>query len=120
MRKYIAPAESQACRLGVCVGRSTQTVDARVSTGLLRLEFEQFREGYSIAPVLDNVFIERLWRSLKYELIYPGDFASGAELLPALEHYFHFYNHQRHHQALGYRTPADLYPRRFIRKRSLP
>jgi len=37
---------------------------------------------------LDNVFIERLWRSLKYELIYPGDFASGADLYPALERYF--------------------------------
>jgi putative transposase len=57
---------------------------------------------------LDNVFIERLWRSLKYELIYPGDFLSGADLIPALENYFHFYNHQRPHQALGYRTPTDL------------
>jgi len=44
---------------------------------------------------LDNVFIERLWRSLKYELLYPGDFSSGLELFPALENYFHFYNHQR-------------------------
>lgn len=67
---------------------------------------------------LDNVFIERLWRSLKYELIYPGDFASGAELLPALDRYFHFYNHQRPHQALGYRTPAQLFPRQSIRKRA--
>jgi transposase InsO family protein len=39
---------------------------------------------------LDNVFIERLWRSLKYELIYPGDFASGANLYPALDHYLPF------------------------------
>jgi putative transposase len=68
---------------------------------------------------LDNVFIERLWRSLKYELIYPGDFASGLELWPALEEYFHFYNYQRPHQALGYRTPADLFPRPSKRKRSL-
>jgi putative transposase len=69
---------------------------------------------------LDNVFIERLWRSLKYELIYPVDVASGADLIPALERYFHFYNHQRPHQALGYRTPADLFPHRSIRKRSSP
>jgi putative transposase len=69
---------------------------------------------------LDNVFIERLWRSLKYELIYPGDFANGADLFQALHRYFHFYNHQRPHQALGYRTPADLFPRRSIRRRSLP
>jgi putative transposase len=81
------------------------------------------RRGISISMdgrgrALDNVFIERLWRSLKYELIYPGDFASGADLLPALDRYFQFYNHQRPHQALGYRTPADLFPRRSLRKRS--
>jgi len=69
---------------------------------------------------LDNVFIERLWRSLKYELIYPGDFANGADLFQALDRYFHFYNHQRPHQALNYRTPADLFPRRPIRKKSSP
>ena len=67
---------------------------------------------------LDNVFIERLWRSLKYELIYPGDFSSGLDLFPALEGYFHFYNYQRPHQALGYRSPAELFPSRSIRKRS--
>jgi len=69
---------------------------------------------------LDNVFIERLWRSLKYELIYPGDFADGVDLLAALDRYFHFYNHQRPHQALAYRTPADLYRRRPTRKNSSP
>jgi hypothetical protein len=62
------------------------------------------------------VFIERLWRSLKYELIYPGDFASGADLFTALERDFCFYNHQRPQQALAYRTPADLFPHRSIRK----
>jgi putative transposase len=67
---------------------------------------------------LDNVFVERLWRSLKYELIYPGDFANGADLWQELDRYFHFYNHQRPHQALGYRTPADLFPHRSKRKRS--
>jgi putative transposase len=66
----------------------------------------------------DNVFIERLWRSLKYELIYPGDFATGQDLFSALETYFHFYNHQRPHQALGYQTPADFYLHRSKRKRS--
>jgi hypothetical protein len=57
-----------------------------------------------------SVFIERLWRSLEYELIYPGGFASGLDLCLDLENHFHFYNHQRPHQALGYRTPADLFP----------
>lgn len=58
---------------------------------------------------LDNVFIERLWRSVKYELIYPGDFDSGAELWSALHCYFDHYNFRRPHQALDYRTPAELY-----------
>ena len=58
---------------------------------------------------LDNVFIERLWRSVKYELIYPGDFTSGAELWPALDLYFDHYNFHRPHQSLGYLTPATLY-----------
>lgn len=58
---------------------------------------------------LDNVFIERLWRSVKYELIYPGDFADGRELWLALERYFQFYNHRRPHQALDYRTPAEVW-----------
>src|SRR5689334_24977275 len=69
---------------------------------------------------LDNVFIERLWRSLKYELIYPGDFATGTDLFPALGRYFHFYNYQRPLQSLNYRTPADLFPRRSIRNKSSP
>ena len=58
---------------------------------------------------MDNVLIERLWRSVKYELIYPGDFASGAELWSALSRYFHHYNFRRPHQSLDYCTPAELY-----------
>ena len=66
---------------------------------------------------LDNVFIERLWRSLKYELIYPGDFPSGAALFAALTDYFDFYNYRRPHQALAYQTPADLFPHQHNRKK---
>src|SRR4029077_5040897 len=68
---------------------------------------------------LDHVLIERLGRLLQYELIYPRGFATGLELFPALDRYFHFYNHQRPHQALGYQTPADLFPHKSKRKRSL-
>jgi putative transposase len=57
---------------------------------------------------LDNVFIERLWRSVKYELVYPGAFQCGDELDSALDRYFGFYNFQRPQQAPAYRTPADL------------
>lgn len=58
---------------------------------------------------LDNVFIERLWRSLKYENVYLRDYASVAELQDGLRRYFDFYNHGRKHQALGNRTPAAVH-----------
>ncbi|HEX8896763.1 MAG TPA: integrase core domain-containing protein [Terriglobales bacterium] len=64
--------------------------------------------------------MRRLWRSLKYQLVYPRDFVSAADLFQALQRYFYFYNHQRPHQALGYGTPADLFPRQSKRKKSSP
>jgi putative transposase len=57
---------------------------------------------------LNNIFIERLWPSLKYELIYPGDFVNGADLFQALDRCFPFYNHQRPHEALGWRDGDSL------------
>lgn len=58
---------------------------------------------------LDNIFVERLWRSVKYEDIYLKEYASVPELEVGLEHYFRFYNHERPHQSLGYRTPAEVH-----------
>ena len=58
---------------------------------------------------LDNVFIERLWRSVKYEDIYLKDYESGADLYCGLERYFDFYDHHRIHQALDYRTPHEVF-----------
>lgn len=57
----------------------------------------------------DNIFVERLWRSLKYEDIYLHRYASAPALADGLERYFAFYNQERPHQSLGYRTPAELY-----------
>jgi len=58
---------------------------------------------------LDNVFIERLWRSVKYEEIYLNDYQSVSELMAGLDRYFKFYNHQRPHSALGEQTPAEMH-----------
>lgn len=58
---------------------------------------------------LDNIFTERLWRSVKYEEVYLHDYASPRQARHGLDTYFRFYNHDRPHQALQYRTPADLY-----------
>jgi putative transposase len=57
----------------------------------------------------DNIFTERLWRSLKYEEIYLADYASPREARQGIGQYFQFYNTERPHQALQYRRPADLY-----------
>jgi putative transposase len=58
---------------------------------------------------MDNIFVERLWRSLKYEEVYLKDYASVAEAGTSIERYFQFYNHERLHQSLDYRTPAAIY-----------
>ena len=58
---------------------------------------------------LDNIFSERLWRSVKYEEVYLKDYASGDDAFRGLKNYFKFYNGERLHQSLGYRTPASLY-----------
>jgi putative transposase len=60
---------------------------------------------------LDNVFVERLWRSVKYEDIYLKRYEVVPQLQAGLKDYFPFYNHGRPHQALDYKTPAEVYRR---------
>jgi len=58
---------------------------------------------------LDNVFVERLWRSVKQEEVYLHAYATPVEAKARLTWYFQFYNEERYHQALGYRTPGEVY-----------
>src|SRR5262249_29575309 len=58
---------------------------------------------------LDNVFVERLWRTLKYEEIYLNDYPDVETAVGRLKLYFDFYNRERPHQALGYKTPEEVY-----------
>ena len=57
----------------------------------------------------DNIFIERLWRSVKYEEVYLKDYVNVPDAIRNLDDYFRFYNSQRHHQALGYKTPEHVF-----------
>jgi len=58
---------------------------------------------------LDNVFVERLWRTVKYEEVYLREYVDGWKAEESLGAYFDFYCHERPHQALGYRTSAEVY-----------
>jgi putative transposase len=58
---------------------------------------------------LDNIMVERLWRSVKYEDVYVKDYTAIPELVAGLRAYFEFYNHERPHQGLGSKTPAEVY-----------
>lgn len=59
--------------------------------------------------VFDNIFVERLWRTVKYEEVYLHDYRDGREARQSLGRYFEFYNERRPHQSLNYRTPATVY-----------
>jgi putative transposase len=72
------------------------------------------KEGIAVSQdgrgrALDNIFIERLWRSVKYEDVYPKRYTSPREAFNELEKYFHFYNNERIHQSLDYQTPATVH-----------
>jgi putative transposase len=58
---------------------------------------------------VDNIFTERLWRTIKYEEVYLHEYTCPREAQRGLSRYLDFYNHQRLHQALGYRTPSSVY-----------
>ena len=65
-----------------------------------------FSGGRSYA---DNIFVERLWRTVKYEEVYLKAYAGAGKARRELGAYFRFYNDQRPHQALGYRTPGEVF-----------
>ncbi len=76
---------------------------------ILTYYLDQFLGGRSDGRgrALDNVFCERLWRSVKYENIYLNQYDTVRQLRTGLTAYFDFYNHERPHQSLNYRTPAE-------------
>ena len=65
--------------------------------------------GQHSGRALDNIFIERLWRTVKYEDVYLRDYATVPNLDRGLSRYFPFYNNERLHQSLGHRPPAEVH-----------
>ena len=75
-----------------------------------RLAHEQIKISWDgRGRALDNIFVERLWRSVKYEEVYLKEYRDVREAVAGLKSYFEFYNGERLHQALNYQTPAAVY-----------
>jgi len=91
------------------------------SEGFLRV-LERYQIQISMdrkGRVRDNIWVERFWRSLKYEDIYLSDYQTMGDLKEGLKRYFMFYNGQRFHQSLEYRTPDEVYESHFVHGQSL-
>ena len=66
-----------------------------------------------VGRAIDNIYVERLWRSVKYEEIYLNDYDSMEDLKQSIKRYFDFYNSKRFHQSLEYSTPDEIYYKAF-------
>jgi putative transposase len=77
-------------------------------TGLLKVAGVQISMD-GRGRIMDNIFVERLWRSVKYEEVYIRDYQDGTEARESLGRYFRFYNTERRHQGLDNCTPAEVY-----------
>ena len=87
--------------------QGVQFTSAQFQAPLLAAQVRLSMDGRGRA--FDNIFVERLWRSVKYEEVYLKDYRTVAEARDGLQFYFTFYNQQRIHQALDYRTPQSVH-----------
>jgi putative transposase len=87
--------------------QGSQFTSADFTDTLLAADVQISMDGKGRA--FDNIFVERLWRTVKVEEVYMRDYQTVAEARYYLGRYFNFYNNERLHQALGYRTPAEVY-----------
>jgi len=69
-----------------------------------------------VNPALDNIYIERFWRSIKYEDIYLNGYETMSDLKEGVKRYMLFYNSERFHQSLDYATPDEMYYAAFTKR----
>jgi len=111
--EFCVSALKQALRFGRCEIFNTDQGSQFTSddfTGILKeagIQISMDGKG----RVFDNIFVERLWRTVKVEEVYLRDYQTVTEGVYNLGRYFEFYNNQRLHQSLGYRTPGEVYSR---------
>lgn len=109
--RFCKPKE--ALTIQNCQGFFVQKQFGELLTNFLRHSSEIHQvfldEVLHVDALADDVFIERLWRSVKQEYVYLSPCETGDELWRGLDGYFRFYNDERPHQSLGYKTPASRY-----------
>ncbi len=103
MQQALAQARPQICNSDQGSQFTSQEYAALLHAHDVRISMD------SKGRALDNVFTERLWRTIKYEEVYLKEYASPREARSSLTEYVRFYNERRLHQALDYRTPAEVY-----------
>ena len=89
--------------------QGSQFTTKRFTAPLLEKGIKVSMDGKGRA--LDNIFVERLWRSVKYEDIYLKEYPCVQSVKEGINRYFNFYNHERYHESLGYKRPAEVYLR---------
>ncbi len=87
--------------------KSLHIIRKNLFDGVLEHKIQISMDGKGRA--LDNIFVERLWRSVKYECIYLQEWETVRDVRQGLVNYFEFYNHERPHQSLKGVTPASVY-----------
>lgn len=109
--KFCIEALNEALRYGTPdifnTDQGVQFTSAEFIQVLLNRKIQISMDGKGRA--LDNIFVERLWRSVKYEEVYIKRYESGLQAALGLKEYFNFYNNERPHQALKYKTPSSVY-----------
>jgi putative transposase len=103
MQRALAQATPQICNSD----QGSHFTSPQYAQVLLAADVQISMDGKGRA--LDNIFTERLWRTIKYEEVYVHEYASPKEARQQLREYVQFYNHQRLHQSLEYQTPAAVY-----------
>jgi putative transposase len=98
--------EQQQCEI-FNTDQGAQFTTPRFTRPLLDKGIQVSMDGRGRA--LDNIFVERLWRTVKYEYVYLQDIRAVQEAWLGLRDFFNFYNQERFHQSLDYRTPAQVY-----------
>lgn len=69
---------------------------------------------------VDNIYIERFWRTIKYQEVYTKEYATPREARDSIREFIHKYNHERPHQSLRYHTPAEIYLKSMKPKDPIP